>query len=156
MVAGSAGVAAACQRPAAISLVALLDRSLTGLAGIVRGLGLCLLPAQPLDPERLVMTAMRARSEEPPRVARLELALDARDAMDRRGRGEKDFRPPREGARARLGERDGVAFLAGGRRIGIDLVEKKIARRHRPQAGRAVGPGDDQEACRKLLRQHGV
>ena len=119
--------------------------AVAGLADVVRGLGLALLPAQPLELQPLFMPAMRARHEVAPLVGGLVLALDAREAVDRRGRGEEDLRPPREGARARLGERDRIAFLVGRRRIGIDLVEEEIARRHRAQADRAVGAGHDQE-----------
>ena len=102
------------------------------------------------------MIAIRTGDEKSALIGRLVFALDPRDAVDRRRRRQKDFRPPREGARASLGERDGIAFLVGRGGIGGDFVQEQIARRHRAKADRAVGASDDQESCRELLRQHGV
>ena len=62
----------------------------------------------------------------------------------------------RKGGGARLGQRDRIAFLVGGGRIGIDLVEKHVARGHRAQPGRAVRPGQHQDAAGEFLRQHRV
>ncbi len=76
--------------------------------------------------------------------------------MNRRRGTEQNLGAPRECARARLGQRDRIAFLVGRRRISVDLVEKQVARRHRAQADRAVGAGDDQQTRRKLLRQNRV
>ncbi len=110
-------------------LVMFLDPAITSFARIVRRVRLTLFPAQTLEAEPLAVIAMRASHEVAPLVAGLELALDPRHAMDRRCRGEKNLRAPGEGARASLRECDGVAFLVGGRRIGVDLVEKQVARR---------------------------
>ena len=112
---------------------------------VVRGLGLALLPAQPLEPQPLHLPAMRARHEVAPLVA-----MPRTRARCARGRGSSASRrgtpwTPGEGPRARLGERDRIAFLVGRGRIGVDLVEEEVARRHRAQADRAVGAGDDQE-----------
>ena len=137
-------------------LVVLLDPAVAGGTYIMCGLGPALVPAQPLEPEPLHVPAMRARHEIPALVRGLVFALDAREPLDRRRRAEQDLRPPREGARARFGERDRIAFLVGRGRIGIDLVEEQVPRRHRAQADRAVGAGDDQNARRELLRQHRV
>ena len=137
-------------------LVVLLDPAVAGLAYIVCGLGLALVPAQPLELEPLHVPAMRARHEVAALVRGLVLPLDPREPLDRRRRGEEHLAPPRERARPRLGQRNRIAFLVGRGRIGIDLVEKQVARRHRAQADRAVGAGDDQQPCRELLRQHRV
>ena len=120
------------------------------------GLRPTLLPAQPFEPKPLFFLAMRAGDEETALVGRLVLALDPRQAMNRRRRPQQDLGPPRECAGSGLGQRDRVAFLVGRRRISVDLVQKQVARRHRAQADRAVGAGDHQQTRRKLLRQHGV
>jgi hypothetical protein len=96
---------------------------------------------------------MRARHEEPPLVARLVFPLDPADAADRRRRDQEDLAPVREGQRARFGEPDRVAFLVGRGRIGVDLVEEDVARRHRAQPHGRVGAGHHQHAAGEILRQ---
>ena len=95
-------------------------------------------PAQPLELQPLHLAAMRARHEEPPLVARLELPLDPAQAPDRRRRDQEHLAPMGEGQRPRLGQRDRVAFLVGRGRIGVDLVEEDVARRRRAQPDRRV------------------
>src|SRR5581483_11244448 len=106
-------------------LVVLLDHAVAALAEVLRRIGLAFFPTKPLEAQPLAMTAMRAGDEEAALVGRLVLALDPRDAVDRRRRRQEDLRPPREGTRAGLGERDGISFLFGRTRIGIDLVQKQ-------------------------------
>jgi hypothetical protein len=98
---------------------------------------------------------MRARHEVATLVAGLVLALDGRCPGDRRRRHDEDL-APREGARARFGQRDRIAFALDVQRIAIHLVEEQIAHRHRAQADRAVGPGHHQHAAPELLGQDRV
>ena len=137
-------------------LVVLLDPAIAGLTHIMCGLGLPLVPAQPLELEPLHVLAVRARHEVAALVRCLVFALDPGNPLDRRRRRKERLAPPREGARACFGQRNRIALLVGRRRIGIDLVQKQIARRHRAQSHRAVGAGDDQQPRRELLRQHRV
>ena len=137
-------------------LMVLLDPAIAGGTYIMSGLRPALVPPQALEPEPLHLPAVRARHEIPALVRGLVLALDAREPLDRRCRAEQDLRPPREGPRAGFGKRDRIAFLVGRGRIGIHLVEEEVPRRHRAQADRAVGAGDDQDAGRELLRQHRI
>ena len=128
---------AATRRPASIAVLwCSAIRPSQRLACIRRGLGLALLPAQPLELQPLHGLRSAGRHEVAPLVGGLVLALDPREAVDRRGRGEEHLAPLREGQRPRLGERDRIAFLVGRGRIGVDLVEEEVARRHRAQADR--------------------
>ena len=122
----------------------------------MRRLGLTFVPAQPLELQPLHLPAMRAGHEIPPLIGCFVLAFDPRQTVNGRRRAEQDLGAPRECARPCLGERNRIAFLVGRGRIGIDLVEEEVARRHRAQADRAVRTRDNQEPCRKLLRQHRV
>ena len=137
-------------------MMVLFDPAVAGLTYIMCGFGLPLIPAQPLELEPLHVLAVRARHEVAALVRRLVFALNARNPLDRRCRGKERLAPPREGPRACFGQRNRVALLVGRRRIGIDLVQEQVARRHRAQSDRAVGAGDDEQPCGKLLRQHGV
>jgi DNA invertase Pin-like site-specific DNA recombinase len=88
----------------------------------------------------------------------LAKALAAEGVLNKRGKPiDKGFLYKLISNRVYLGEavQRGTAY-PGGRRIGVDLVEKQIARRHGAQADRAVGAGDDQKPRRKLLRQNCV
>ena len=123
---------------------------------IGRRFGLALRPAQAFKLQPLHRPAMRAGHEVPALVAGLELPLDPAQAPDRRGRDHEHLAPVREGRGPRLGQRDRIAFLVGRGRIGVDLVEKDVARRHRPQAGGRVGTGQHQDAAGEFLRQHRV
>jgi hypothetical protein len=78
-------------------LVMLGDWGVASLAGIGRGLRFALFPAQPFELQPLVTPAMRAADEVAPLVARLELALDAAQAADRRRRDQEHLAPMREG-----------------------------------------------------------
>jgi DNA invertase Pin-like site-specific DNA recombinase len=88
----------------------------------------------------------------------LAKALAAEGVLNKRGKPiDKGFLYKLISNRVYLGEavQRGTAY-PGGRRIGVDLVEKQIARRHGAQADCAVGAGDDQKPGRKLLRQNRV
>ncbi len=134
-------------------LVVLGDDLIAVLAPVRRRLRPALLPAQPLEAQPLHRPAMRARHEVAPLVGGLVLPLDAADAPDRRRRHQEQLPPVREGQRPRLGEPDRVAFLVGRGRIGVDLVEEHVARRHRAQAHRRVRARHDQHAAREILRE---
>ena len=158
MAVGSVGAAVARHSPRLQHrrLVMLGDGALAALAVVGGRLRLVLCPAQPLELQPLHRPAMRARHEIPPLIAGLELALDAAQPADRGRRDHEHLAPMREGGGARFGQRDRVAFLVGRGRIGIDLVEKHVARGHGPQAGGRVRPGQHQDAAGELLRQHRV
>jgi hypothetical protein len=98
---------------------------------------------------------VRARHEVAALVAGLVLALDGRGARDRRRRHDEDLAPGK-GARARLGQRDRIAFALDVQRVAVDLVEEQVAHRHRAQADRAVRAGHHQHATPELLGQNGV
>src|SRR5262249_49841871 len=63
---------------------------------------------------------------------------------------------PREGPGPRFGERDRIPFAVDIARIGIHLIEAHEARRHRAQADRRIGAGEDNEATWELLEEHSV
>src|SRR5512134_1616484 len=103
------------------------DRLLAALAVIGRRLRAALLPPEPLEGEILLFAAVRARHEEPPLVRGLVLALDPREALDRRRRSEEHLAPPGEGARPGFRQRHRIALVVGRRRIGVDLVEEQMS-----------------------------
>jgi hypothetical protein len=74
-------------------LVALLDVAIARFTKIMGGLWLPLVPPESLELQPLHRPAMRAGHKKAPLVARFELALDARDAMNRRCRGQKYLAP---------------------------------------------------------------
>jgi hypothetical protein len=106
-------------------LVVFGNGSLAALAVILRRFRLAPLPAQPLEPQPLHRAAVRARHEIAPLVGRLELALDAAELPDRRRRDQEHLASVRERERARLGQRDRIAFLIGRRGVRVDLVEEE-------------------------------
>ena len=89
--------------------------------------------------------------EEPALIAGLVFPLDPAQPPDRRGRDHEHLAPVREGGGARFGQRDRIAFFVSRGRIGIDLVEKDVARGHRPQAGGRVRPGQHQNAAEEFF-----
>jgi hypothetical protein len=85
--------------------------------------GNSVIPAQPLKRQPLHSTARWAGHK----IAAL--------ASDRRGGRDHDhFAPMRNCGRPCLGQGDRIAYLVCRGRIGVDLVEKDVARRHRAQA----------------------
>ena len=134
-------------------LVVLRNGRVTGIAMVCRRLRFALLPAQPFELEPMHLPAMRARHEESALVARLVFAFDSAHATDRGRRDQEDLAPMGEGQRPRLGEPDRVAFLVGRSRIGVDLVEEDVSRRHRAQSHGRVGAGQHQHAAREILGQ---
>jgi hypothetical protein len=121
---------------------------LAPLAGVSRRFRLALVPAQAFKLQPLHHPAMRAGHEVAALVAGLELSLDPADAPNGRGRDHEHLAPVREGRGPRLPHRRG--------RIGIDLVEKDVARGHRPQASGRVGARQHQDAAGEFLGQHRV
>ena len=110
-------------------LVGLGNRGVAGLADVRRRVGLPALPAQLLEAQPLPVRAVRTRHEVPALVARVVLALDGARARDRRRRDDEDL-AARESARARLGQRDCVAFALDVQWVAVHLVEEQVAHRH--------------------------
>ena len=129
---------------------------LAALASVSGRVGLTLIPAQAFKLQPLHVAAVWTGHEIPALVGRLELALDPRESPDRWCRHHEDFAPVREGGGPCLGQGDRVAFLVRRGGIGVDLVEKDVARGHRPQAGGRVRPGQHQNAAGEFLGQHRV
>ena len=139
-----------------LGLGCLADRLVTGLAGIECRLRLALLPAQPLELQPLHCAAMRTGHEEAPLVGGFILPFDPRQALDRRRRDQEQLLAVPEGRGSRLSQGNGVTFTVDIARIGIDLVQKHIARRHGAEPRGTVGAGQNQLAAREPLGQHRV
>jgi hypothetical protein len=104
--------------------VVLCDPAVTSFAKVFGGLGLALFPA-PLELEPLHVLAVRARNEIAPLIARLEFALDAREAANGRCGHHENLCSISERSHPRLGERDRVPFALDIAHVGIDFVEKQ-------------------------------
>ena len=139
-----------------LGLVALGDGFITVFADITRRFRPARLPAQAFELQPLQAAAMRTGNMVSLLIRQLVFPLDPREALHGRGRGQKQLAPMPEADRARLGQRDGVALAIEIARIGVDLIEKHPARRHRAQADGAVRAGQDQLPARKPLAEDRV
>ena len=112
----------------------LCDRLLAACAMIHGSFRLPLVPAQPLELQPLPVVTMWAGHKIPPLIRGLKLPLDPGKPTDRRGRDHEHLAAMGKGCRAGLGQRDRIAFLVSGGRIGVNLIQKHITRGHRAQA----------------------
>jgi hypothetical protein len=108
-----------------------------------------------LELQRLALTAVRARHEIPSLVARIVFSLNPRQALCLRRRDQQDL-APLKGRGSALGEQDRIAFALDIAGIPVDLVEEQVPRRHRTQADRAIGAGEDQHPTLELLAEHSI
>ena len=136
-------------------LVMVLDSPLARHAKISRGFRIFALPADTRELQHLVVIAERARHPVPPLIRFFVSRFNPAGSGSERRRAQEDLAACK-GSGSRHREHDRIAFSVHIERIGIDLIQKQVPRRHRTQSDRTVRTGHHQDAAGKFLRKNGV